>query len=192
MDTCISVSNPFSCKTTANCSHRGHGLLDGICLEKTLILAVQSASNALFLESAETAEKFKPNSKGYQNCAWFLSWNSTPEVQIVMKWHFFGSWRYLMKSRLWLLNRYRAKWPTFARNALFLVKSVGNEARIPLVGENSVIQWCHCCQPLCLTWAPKEDHSFPLCLANSWTFYGAFERFGWLVFLVLGFCLVSY
>lgn len=35
---------------------------------------------------------------------------------------------------------------------------------------------------LCLTWTPKEDHIFLyLCLPNSWTFWGAFGRIGWLV-----------
>lgn len=55
------------------------------------------------------------------------SWaGSTSEVQIVTKSHFFGSWRYWMQSRLWLLNRYRKKWHTSTRNALFLWKTVGN------------------------------------------------------------------
>lgn len=98
MGTCISVSNPYNCKTTANCSHRGQGLLDSIYLEKTLFVAMQCVSNTVFLESTETPEKIKLSSKGYQNCAWFLSWNSTPEVQIVSKSHFFGSWRHLMAA----------------------------------------------------------------------------------------------
>lgn len=59
MATYTSVSDPFNCKTTANCSQRGQGLLDGIYLEKTLFVAMRCASNTFFLESDETAEKFK-------------------------------------------------------------------------------------------------------------------------------------
>lgn len=158
MGTYISVSNLFRWRTTASCSHRGHGLLDSIYLEKTLFVAMRCALNTLSLESTETAEKFKGTSKDCQNCSWFLSWTSTPEVQIVTKSHFFGSWRYSMQSRLWLLNRYRAKWCTSVRNVLF-VKTLGNEVRTPFVAENSPL--CHCCQFLCLTWTP-QDHSFPL------------------------------
>lgn len=96
----------------ASCAWGGHGLIVSVWRQPyslqcdvywTLIQTIIGFTGTVgFLDSIETTQKFKGNSKGYQNCALFLSYKGTSEVQTVTKSRFSGSWRYSVRFRVGL------------------------------------------------------------------------------------------